>query len=411
MPSPAIPQPHWTNFWRRAAKVLRGAPGWLLLAPLALYAQGNLPRWIFAGPGQGFTIISVLALAFYGGTAGLTWLGLCWLDPLLCRKAVHSLAARMALGVLLLASGMGLLAWLVYLRLFPLLVGRAVNPLGLYEIIYKSAMVAVLVYGWMLFARTTQGARAQASGVQEETDALATALHRTELALLEAQIEPHFLFNTLALIKRQYRVDAVAAAKVMHALLHYLEQAGPALREANWCLRQELDLVSHYLDILAYRFGPRLRYSINLPPECEAARIPALVLATLVENAVRHGLTPKAEGGSVLIEVRLTEVRLAEVRLTELDGNGPPAQRGAQTHGQNLGQNHAQNRGQNRWQVQVSVTDDGVGLRQGSGSGLGLSTVRARLQGVFGAAANLLVQPQQPSGVCASVVFPYRSGD
>lgn len=393
MPSPAIPQPHWTNFWPRAAKVLRGAPGWLLLAPLALYAQGNLPRWIFAGPGQGFTIISVLALAFYGGTASLTWLGLCWLDPLLCRKALHALAARMALGVLLLAAGMGLLTWLVYLYLFPLLVGRAVNPPGLYEVIYKAAMVAVLVYGWMLFARTTQGARAQASGVQEETDALATALHRTELALLEAQIEPHFLFNTLALIKRQYRVDAVAAAKVMHALLHYLEQAGPALREANWCLRQELDLVSHYLDILTYRFGPRLRYSITLPPECEAARIPALVLATLVENAVRHGLTPKAEGGSVLIEVRLTE----------LDDNEP--------HAQSSEQNPKQNRAQTRRLVQVSVTDDGVGLRQGSGSGLGLSTVRARLQGAFGAAASLLVQPQQPSGVCASVVFPYRSGD
>jgi sensor histidine kinase YesM len=340
---------------------------WMLLAAAALYAHGMLPSWLFNENFHPNLPIATLALSFYLLSGMLVWACQQWFDPWLVRRFASSLAARLVFGGLLFAAGMEMLVYVLYLRLFPLWLGREVNPPGLYQIVYKASMAALLIYGWLLFARSTASSRLQAMQLAEETSALSTALQRAELALLEAQIEPHFLFNTLALIKRQYRLDFAEADKIMAALLHYLEQAGPALRQADWNLQQELSLVQHYLDILRYRFGPRLQYTISLPEAYFQVRIPALVLATLVENAVRHGLSPKTEGGTINIAVT------------------PQAD-----------------------YLQIDINDDGVGLRSSSGSGLGLSTVRARLRSSCGASAQLQVAPGHTGGVCASVRLPLK---
>jgi LytS/YehU family sensor histidine kinase len=118
--------------------------------------------------------------------------------------------------------------------------------------------------------------------------------------------------------------------------------------------------------LLAQRFGERLQFQISLAPACGLIAFPALAIATLVENAVRHGLGPKAGNGTVRIDV------------TADDGDG----------------------------VLIAVSDDGVGLRQGSGNGIGLATVRARLRSRFGAAAALRVEPQAEGGVCAAILLP-----
>ena len=137
-----------------------------------------------------------------------------------------------------------------------------------------------------------------------------------------------------------YRVEEASADRVLGTLIDYLERALPALRRSDWTVGDELQLVELYLSLIEQRFGGRLCFSIAAPPGAASCPLPALTVATLVENAVRHGLGPKAGNGTV---------RVAGA----LDGGI----------------------------VRIDVADDGVGLRQTSGSGLGLATVRARLRG------------------------------
>lgn len=338
---------------------------WIVLSVGIFYVYSMLPSWLFHGGLGTFNVQTFLAWGFYAATGCTVWLLSFWFDPCLSERYELSLVTRMVFGGLLLACGMAVLSYLFYFCLFPYLMGRLAYFAGLYKVIYSASMIGMLAYGWLLFNHTKSNAMPQVDQLQEETDALGTNLHRSELALLDAQIEPHFLFNTLALVKRHYRHDPVVADEVMQALLHYLERAAPALRQEDWTLAQELDLVTSYLAILKHRFGDRLKYTMDCPAELTSVTMPALVLATLVENAVRHGLTPKSEGGTIRISVSQSDQTLS-----------------------------------------ITIDDDGVGLRQTSGSGLGLSTVRARLRGAFGEDAGLVVEPRHPCGVRASLSLP-----
>ena len=277
------------------------------------------------------------------------------------------MASRIGPGVLILLAGLTLNAVLVLFHFYPFIVSREVSTLALHSIVYKTCTLAVLIYFWALFTQTRSEVQSQTQHLQEETAQLSTDLTRTELNLLEAQIEPHFLFNTLAFVKHQYKIDAQAADQVMHGLIEYLARAGPALRQEEWNVAQEIELIHLYLDILRHRFGSRLRYDIRPLTHHMQLRIPALILATLVENSVRHGITPKAEGGCVTIEM------LEEGQM-----------------------------------LCIHIIDDGVGLRQTSGTGLGLSTVRARLRSRFGLQASLVVEPDAISGVRATLRIPFE---
>jgi LytS/YehU family sensor histidine kinase len=274
-----------------------------------------------------------------------------------------SLKWRASFGLAAILCSNGILVGLVFPPAFRLIMGR--DARGLTGLWIMTSIVGAVAYSCHLIARAAAVQRERTLHVQLETDKLAIALNRAELAMLEAQIEPHFLFNTLAHIKRQYRLDAGTADQMLSALIDYLDRAVPALRHADWTVGDELDLIRVYLGLLQQRFGTRLHFCIEAPDAARRSRLPALTVTTLVENAIRHGLAPKPEGGSIAVSAAIDQAGLA-----------------------------------------IEVCDDGVGLRQSSGSGLGLATVRARLRSAFGSGAALLVEPRDEGGVRAAIRLP-----
>lgn len=346
------------GYWRQRLRIAMVIIG----ASVLLMTLLNAGYWLRMGihVGAGFLLPQV----YFAGAGALVWLSSGVFDPWLARR-VSAFGWRLLLGELVVMGGLAVLTWLVFGLLFPGLLGRPVTTPGLYRISYTTAVVFALVYGWLLFARASVGSQSTAQQLQTDTDRLAASLSRAELAMLQAQIEPHFLFNTLALIKTQYRVDPAQARRVMATLIAFLESAAPALQQDQWTLGQELALVRLYLDILRHRFGTRLTYAVEAPAASLAARLPALVMATLVENAVRHGLAPKAGDGNITIRVQDWSAAL-----------------------------------------HIEISDNGVGLRQHGGSGQGLATVRARLASAFGSHASLLVEANPTGGVRAVVCVP-----
>lgn len=191
----------------------------------------------------------------------------------------------------------------------------------------------------------------------------------SRLRLLQTQVQPHFLFNTLANIRELVQSGSAQAPAVLESLIAYLRAAVPRLDDPVTTLAQELQLVRAYLELMHMRMPDRLQFAFEVDPGAEGLRCPPMTLLTLVENAVRHGIDPGEEGGRIDVRVRVLDGRcLAEVR------------------------------------------DTGVGLRgRSEGLGTGLATLRERLQLVFGRDARLGVEPQQPKGVCATVEFPAQT--
>jgi hypothetical protein len=188
------------------------------------------------------------------------------------------------------------------------------------------------------------------------------------LRVLQAQIEPHFLFNTLANVRRLYQTAPRDAAAMLDHLMRYFEVALPQMRAADSTLGREADLTQSYLAIQQIRMGRRLDYAIDIPPSLRNAALPPMMLLTLAENAIKHGLAPLAEGGSIRIS--------ASVRADELE---------------------------------VRVADSGRGFMQTSGGGTGLANIRARLAGMHGAQSRLTLALNAPRGIMATIVVPLIS--
>jgi sensor histidine kinase YesM len=210
------------------------------------------------------------------------------------------------------------------------------------------------------------------------TQALAFDLERSELErkaldarlrLLQAQVEPHFLFNTLANVQALVERGSPQAAAVLRSLIAYLRAAVPRLNEAATTMGQEFDLVRAYLEVMQMRMPDRLHFTMQMDESAKRLHCPPMTLLTLVENAVRHGIDPGEEGGTIDVQVRLQADR-----------------------------------------CRVQVTDTGIGLQpSGTGLGTGLSTLRERLQLAFGSGVELRLSDVAPHGVCAELSFPARA--
>jgi signal transduction histidine kinase len=186
------------------------------------------------------------------------------------------------------------------------------------------------------------------------------------LQSLQAQIEPHFLFNTLAHIVRLHEVDAQKGRQMLRSLTDYMRSALPQMRGTDFTLERELALTRSYIEVQQVRMGDRLRVVVDVPAALMAARVPALTVLTLAENAVKHGLSPKAEGGTLRIEA---------------------SQKGEM--------------------LEISVADDGVGLQLGAGTGHGLSNIRSRLDAAYGSRAALEIGNRLAGGVQAALLLPF----
>jgi LytS/YehU family sensor histidine kinase len=186
------------------------------------------------------------------------------------------------------------------------------------------------------------------------------------LQMLEAQIEPHFLFNTLAHVKRLYETEREAGARMLDNLMAYLAVALPQMRATESTLARELDHARAYLEIQQIRMGRRLAFGFDVAEPLRAARLPPLMLLTLVENAIKHGLTPQLGGGRI------------DIRASVEGGH-----------------------------LRVEVADTGQGFTKTGGGGTGLANIRARLATQFGSNAGLALALNSPGGVVATISLPY----
>ena len=202
--------------------------------------------------------------------------------------------------------------------------------------------------------------RAEAERHQLEKNVL-----EARLALMQAQVEPHFLFNTLANVQHLVETDPPEAARVLDSLIRYLRAAMPQMRESTTNLGRELDMARAFLEINRVRMGTRLDFSIEVPDTLKQRAFPPMMLITLVENAVKHGVDPCCECGSITIRASEDEGRL-----------------------------------------RVSVEDTGEGIKPKKGGGVGLSNIRERLKALYGTSARLVIEERTPHGVRASIEVP-----
>jgi LytS/YehU family sensor histidine kinase len=186
-----------------------------------------------------------------------------------------------------------------------------------------------------------------------------------ELGLLQAQIEPHFLFNTLAHVQSAIDQDPAVGKQMLEHLIRYLRGTLTRSRSSRHTLTEERELIESLLTIASFRLGSRLRSRICIPQDLGAASLPPLLLQPLVENAIKHGIEPSIDGGEISVE-------------GERDGD----------------------------MLILRVIDTGVGMGAAGPEGVGLSNVRARLQSLYGDRGRLTLGPQAPRGVVAELRLP-----
>jgi signal transduction histidine kinase len=210
--------------------------------------------------------------------------------------------------------------------------------------------------------------RAQVATATAAEESLKRQLAEAQLKMMQAQVEPHFLFNTLASVDYLIETDPRTASKMQKNLIQYLRAALPQMREGSTTLGKEVQLCRAFLEILKFRMEDRLQYSVIVPQGLQSAQFPPMMLQSLVENSIKHGLEPKPEGGALTISADIANGKL-----------------------------------------RVTVADTGLGFAVAAqpGTGVGLANVRERLAALYGGAARLSVEANSPSGTIVTIEVPY----
>jgi hypothetical protein len=206
-----------------------------------------------------------------------------------------------------------------------------------------------------------------------ESEQLKRQVVEARMAAMQAQVEPHFLFNTLASIDHLIETDPPRASQMQRNLIALLRASMPSMRESSpgaHTLGREMAVIRPYLEILKVRMEDRLQATINVPNGLLSAEFPPMMIQSLVENAIKHGLEPKADGGTLTVSAEIVDGRLA-----------------------------------------VTVADTGLGFGRSdtAGTGVGLANIRERLKLLYGDRASMVVADNAPSGTVVTLTVPYQA--
>lgn len=238
---------------------------------------------------------------------------------------------------------------------------------GMVSILTVAAIIAGILIA--IFVPRERAAQAQARAARDEARANAAEREATlaRMQLLEAQVEPHFLYNTLAHVVSLVDSEPALAKRMLHRLIDLLRATATSAQRSS-TLGSQLDLLRSYLDLIALRMGPRLAWSIDVAPELAALSIPPMLLQPVVENAIKHGLEPNVDGGRVDVCAKRDGTTLV-----------------------------------------LTVADTGLGVaptRKSGSGGIGLANLRARLAAMFGSAAALRISDNMPRGTRVTISIP-----
>ena len=311
-------------------------------------------------------VLSVLSLRSWFAWATVLWV--VWLGAALTHDWLPQdpVRRRWALAMQIVGLAVGLML------LFALL-GRLGGPrvdIHLYVLQVHAIFAACACLALEYHQRGRRGL-AEAARLRLNEQALAGQLDAARAALLQAQVEPHFLFNTLAHLRRLAHTDAAAARDMLGDLRRYLAAALPELRQPETPLARELELAAAFLALHQRRIGPaRLQLRTEIAPGLEDVIVPSTCLLTLAENAIKHGIGPQVDGGEICVRARPDPDDADLLRL--------------------------------------EVADTGAGMGESSGSGTGLATLRARLAAAYGSRARLSLHLNQPRGLVVRLQLPWR---
>ena len=353
--------------------------GWTILQVQLFYRRPRLPAWI----GVANPVADIAAVtAIIGGYAFAQSATLALKTPIFLMYFVILAALPIAASTRK-AAAVACMAFGCYgaLVAFFLASGRlptVLNPVTASQ----AASVSLLDEGAKLLLLAVAGAIAtyatnwqerlatSFSRATEEREQLEARLARAQLQSLRLQLHPHFLFNTLNTVNALIGTDRHAAERVISGLSELLRMSLSSASEQEVSLARELELLAHYIEIQQIRFQDRLTVSFHIDPDARYALVPNLMLQPLVENAIRHGIAPRAAPGSVVVT--------------------------AARHGTRL---------------ELSVVDDGVGEkpRADHRDGVGLGNTRARLLSLYGSDHRFEAGGAPGGGFAVRIEIPYRT--
>jgi sensor histidine kinase YesM len=254
-------------------------------------------------------------------------------------------------------------------------IGILVSGLSSAYVFERHDLIQMLFIGVMfgsiityIFSSRAQIADSEARIQEEKIKRLTSETKAAEanLKLLQAQIEPHFLFNTLSNVLSLLDTDTEKGKSMLMDFVHYLRTSLSKIRGNKTTLGQEMEMIQAYLNIFKVRMGNRLHFKIDLPEKLKANSFPPMLIQPLVENAIKHGLEPKVDGGDILI------------RGIEKDGV-----------------------------LRLEVIDTGGGFIREQESGMGLSNIRERLFSLYGNSGRLILEENSPQGLKAAIEVPH----
>jgi signal transduction histidine kinase len=239
------------------------------------------------------------------------------------------------------------------------------NPRWLAVMAFSGLVVSVILSVIFFWRARHAGAEAALERERSHSERIERGAALANLRALQAQIEPHFLFNTLANVTSLIDPDPAKAKRMLESFIRFLRATLAATRNESTTLAEEAQLIAAYLDVLQIRMGARLRYNVDVPAELHTIAIAPMLLQPVVENSIRHGLEPKLEGGEVAFRARR-------------DG----------AH------------------VLIEISDTGVGFAPVTRGGVGLTNLRDRLRALYGERASLSVGENGGGGALVTLRLP-----